>query len=414
MKIANEWANYFPVRVTLFGGLRVQAGDCIMDDSFARSEKLSGLLAYLIVHADRNVPIGDLLDAVWRESDSDQPENALKMQIYRLRTLFKQAGLPFFRECIIAGRGCYRWNPEIPCETDVAAYEAACQAALNACLNAEQQPLLERAISLYGGAFLPGCHSQSWVEPLEAYYQQLYRLSVSALIRLLQARQLHAQISELCRKVILVDPYWEDVHYYFIQSCISQNNLTEAVSHYRYTRQLFEEKLGIALSAHLDALCQELKSSDTHTTAELTLIRNDLQEAGRIQGAYVCDYNLFRQIYRLQARIAARSGITMALVLITMKPAPDQNLVKPVLSKPMGHFFIFLQKYMRSTDLLAPYSLNQYVLLMPSVSAQDTQTAIERVLSLYRVAHPRDHVTIEYLTDWVDPPEQNGLEPFQA
>lgn len=406
MTLLQEWGEYFPIRVTLFGNLQLKTGSCLIDTDFARSEKMSGLLAYLMLHSDRHVSVSDLLDAIWPETESDQPENALKMQVYRARTLFKQSGLPFFRECILATRGCYRWNPEIPCEIDTLVYEKACQTALNAHFPpTQQQELLEHAISLYRGDFLPGCHAQSWVEPLAAYYRQLFRLVVSALIRLFQEQQAFAQITDLCRRLALLDPYWEELHYHLMQSLISQGFSTDAITHYRYLKQLFNDKLGVALSAHIDALYQGLVSTNIHAAAELTLIRQDLQESGQVKGAYVCDYTLFRQIYHLQARIAARSGISTSLILLTMTETDDVSVQNSTLSTAMGHFFVFLQKYLRSTDLLAPYSASQYVLMMPVVSVQNLETALKRIISLYRTTHPKDRVAIEYLIDWVDPPE---------
>ena len=53
---------------------------------------------------------------------------------------------------------------------------------------------------------------------------------------------------------------------------------------------------------------------------DLGTIQQDLLEASRPEGVFVCEYGIFREIYRLQARQAQRFGMSVYVALVTLEP----------------------------------------------------------------------------------------------
>ena len=212
MSDRKSWEGYLPVTAAMFGDFRFEAGPSSITGKLNGSRKMSSLLAYLMLHPSTNVPVSELLEILWPDNERDDPANALKTLVYRVRSMLKEDGFPYYRECFIVKNGTYRWNPEITCVIDAVEFEQLCKAALpkdNA--DSEKELLLKKAVGLYKGEFLPKCASEEWVIPLSAYYQSLYLRSVLALCEILKERKRYGEVSDYCRKALILEPLEEEL-----------------------------------------------------------------------------------------------------------------------------------------------------------------------------------------------------------
>lgn len=133
-------------------------------DPAEHSKKGTQLLQYLILQRGAAVDVAHLVDTLWPQGRSSEPENALKTLVSRLRgTLNRQC--PGLGECIASQHGAYRF--QLPEGLTVDLYQVE---ALLDQLSGPQQDTAEtrsrfaELLTLYGKGLLPDQHSE-WAGP---------------------------------------------------------------------------------------------------------------------------------------------------------------------------------------------------------------------------------------------------------
>lgn len=394
--IPEGWQSYLPMRITLFGDLTVQAGDSSISAKLNGSRKMSGLLAYLLLHSGQNVTVQELLDVLWPENERDDPVNALKTLVYRVRLRMKEDGIPYYKECILAQNGTYRWNPRIPCEVDALLFESSGKAGLGAVFLPEKAALLEKAVAYYTGEFLPCCSGDEWVIPLNVYYHSLYLRVVLALIPLREEQKDDLAVVELCRQALAREPLEEELHCCLLQAFGNLSRTRDAEEHYLYMKALFAKRLGVTPSEKVRSLYQKIVDSEKRAESDLTMIKKDLQEPGIAEGAFVCEYSMFKQIFRLETRKAARSSSDTFLALLTLHSTTGGAIPPALVDTAMNQLLIISQTCLRKNDVIARYSGSQYVLMLLTSTAENARTVMERIQRLFQRQHPGSPATIRF------------------
>ena len=107
----------------MFGGLSVTTDGKTIPLSSQIGKQLTALLSYLICNYKQSVSKEKIIDNFW--PDSENPSNALKFAIHRLRkTLETVEGLPNVEMIVTTANG-YQFNPTISVELDTEAFEKA-------------------------------------------------------------------------------------------------------------------------------------------------------------------------------------------------------------------------------------------------------------------------------------------------
>ncbi|HBF65972.1 MAG TPA: SARP family transcriptional regulator, partial [Clostridium sp.] len=100
--------------------------------------------------------------------------------------------------------------------------------------------------------------SESWVIPIGTFYRSLYNRVVADLAKLLFEHKKYEQLSAICQKAILLEPYEEQLYIYFIQVLICTGHLEKALDLYHHVADLFMKELGITPSAVFLALYKDV------------------------------------------------------------------------------------------------------------------------------------------------------------
>lgn len=150
-------------RIELLGGMRAVCDDeCITQ---FRSRKTAALLAYLAFFRGPH-PRDKLVELLWPESSLEAGRNSLRVAIAdlsRRSTLPSPSGSALIPVLLQKDRGSVGLHREVT--TDVADFEKAVADARRALSLGVRVQAYERALSLYGGALLPGFY-EDWV-PIE-------------------------------------------------------------------------------------------------------------------------------------------------------------------------------------------------------------------------------------------------------
>ncbi len=373
------------IKVTMLGGFRITIGDKVFGDNATRTRQVWNLLEYLIAFRHKTISHGELIQSLWPESDNEDPSNALKNLVYRIRTLFIQADIPFAKDMIISKRGSYCWNNDIPCEVDVEEFEKFSKQAADTNLSSEERiDKYLKAISLYKSEFLPGSCYEEWVVPLIDYYRTTYFKCVHSALELLVETKRYAEVQAICEKAIIIDQFEEQVHKYLIYSLAEQGKHSKALAHYNYVMDLFYNELGVNPSQSMKNLYREIVKTVNNVEIDLNTIKKELSEADDVSGAFYCEYEVFKDMYRVEARSAARVNESIFVGLLTLTGANDKVPERQILTRGMEKLLQIATKSLRKGDVIARFSPTQYVMMFPTRTHENGQLVMNRLSQRFR------------------------------
>ncbi|MGI5967984.1 AfsR/SARP family transcriptional regulator [Anaerotruncus rubiinfantis] len=373
------------IYISMLGGFKLTVQDKVLSDTLNRTHQLWNLLEYLIAFRNKTVSQDELIEALWPNDGSENPANALKNLIYRIRNLFTNHEIPFAKEIIIFHRGSYRWNNQLPCVVDIEEFEKTFRIASDV-----EQPSefrieqYRKALDLYKGDFLPGSNYEEWVVPLTGYYRSIYFKCVYEAIRLLIKQEKFDDIRIICEQAIVIDPFEEGAHKHLIHALVKQNKQSEALAHYNYVTDLFYRELGVRPSDAMRNLYREIVKSVNNVETDLGIIKEDLSERNAVKGAFYCDYEVFKNMYRLEARTATRTGQSVFIGLITVTNSKDEVPDPQTLSRIMDQLLETLRTSLRRGDVISRFSSTQYVLMLPTLTYENGEMVISRICKKFR------------------------------
>ena len=394
--------NLIPIRAVMLGNFQLYVGDVLIDNDISRSHKMWNLLAYLIIHRDRNVPQEELIEILWPDENSQNPGNALKTLLYRTRATI----LPLIGDelqLILSQRGSYSWNHGLNCEVDAEKFAVCARQAANSSLTiAERLDLYRQAADLFKQDFLPNLAEQLWVIALSTYYHTLYVDMVFEYSQLLLDMERYAELASLINEAIRIEPYDDKLHALLITALLRQGNSLAALSHYDSATELLYRNLGVRPSEELRALYHEIMQERKSLETDLAVIQRDLQETASRPGAFVCDYGFFREAYRLEARRAGREGTCVHVVLITVSLPDGKTPALQPLNATMDQLLEAIRLNLRRGDVMARYSGAQYVLMLPTANYEDSQMVMERIVNNFYQQNRKNFLKISYKLQQLD------------
>ncbi len=83
----NKSAQSKELRISMLGRFELQVDDTVINDGINRSRKMWNLLAYIVSHRDKLISQQEFINALWGDESGQNPVNALKTLLYRIRLL---------------------------------------------------------------------------------------------------------------------------------------------------------------------------------------------------------------------------------------------------------------------------------------------------------------------------------------
>lgn len=137
----------WPVKLFTLGEFRIVLDDQPLRHSRKSPKRLLLLLKALIAQGSREVPIEQLIDVLWADSEADTAHSAIAIAIRRLRDLLGRD------DAVLLKGGRLSLNRDI-CWVDTLAFESM--------LQSENRVTIETALALYQGSFLRDDTSVTW------------------------------------------------------------------------------------------------------------------------------------------------------------------------------------------------------------------------------------------------------------
>lgn len=342
--------------------------------------KATQLLQYLIYHKGERVPRDKLVEVLYADDDISNPQNNLKVNIFRLRKLLAASQLPEY-EYIVHKNGTYSWQSEIDIEIDAIAFAHVAHEGADFRRGAEHRcTLMLRAVDLYTGEFLPMIASEPWVAVESVKYRDMFMTCVNDAYTLLQADTRFEDALEVCDKAIKVCPYDEDLHLKRISALIDLRRYQDALTAYDEASRMFLEDLGVSPSQKMLELYRRITGNVKNSTALINEVKENLHRDNPLDGAYYCNFPGFIDSYLFVSRLVERSGQSIFLMLSTLTDVHGVPLeLGDKLTVAADALHGAIQATLRRSDLYTRYSPCQFLMLLIGTNRENCDRIAERV-----------------------------------
>lgn len=392
------------LRVKMFGEFEMSIGDCSISEKINNSKKMWRFLKYIIIHKDKPVSQKDLIDVLWPGGNSKDPYNALKNLLYRLRIALEENDMPNAKKIITLKNNKFAWNAEVECEFDFIEFEKLIKEINIDGISEERTiELCFQALEIYRGDLARTYAGEQWIVPVNTYYHTLYIELVKKICGILMENRRYDEIIQICENSIKIDEYEESFYEFMINSLLKKGSSKEAMRRYESVVDLFYNKLGINISQSFKSLYREIIKTEKNTEFDLSVIKDDLREQSRKAGAFLCEYEIFKDIYRIEARLLERTGKSIYIALFNMTDMNDDAPVVKILSSCMENFLEIAVKSLRKGDVISRFSQSQYILLLPGITYENAEIVLERIIKNYKRVYPKKKVKIFYTLQPMEP-----------
>lgn len=375
--------------INMLGEFSLRSGSAEINDGNNRSRKIWLLMAYMIYYRSRPVSSEELIALLWRDEEgSTNPGNALKTMFHRLRTSLNELDPRGGRELIRHRDGAYAWNTAVDITLDIDEFERLCREASAAAAAEEKLERYLKALPLYGGDFLSKMSSESWVVPIAAYYHHLYVQSALEAVPLLESTDRWDEAIALCRRAIVQEPCAEEFYRHLMTGLIRQGRQAEAARVYEDMSQLLLNSFGIMPSEESLALYRQATRTVNGRTVSPGILLEQLRECTGPGGALVCEYDLFKLLYRWIARSVVRNGDAVHLLLLSITDSSGNELPRRSLDRVVDNLLDLIRSNLRRGDVVTRCSVSQFILLLPQANYEHSCRISQRILRSFNRQYP--------------------------
>lgn len=366
-----------------------------LDFKIINSFKLAKLLAYIVYHHHRKLSSNDLQTIMFDKGKSNNPTNALKTLIYRLRTILKNnLGEADY---ILSSHGLYYWNPAIELVFDVDDFNTFYHLGRDGSRdNVTQARNYQLAFNLYKGDFLPMLSEVKELILIRTYLNSQYLNIARYLIEYYMGLKHYEAVEEICSTVLVFNCNDEIINLVLIESLVKQKKMALAKEHYNKVITVIKDKMSKETISKMKYYLSQ-NNIDSEEKNNL-MIQNELVE-NTVEKAFKCDYQFFKKTYQLEARKASRKDNNKVVVLLTIKPKKyiEENLTiyHQVLEESSKDLEEIILTSLRLGDIVCKYSSRQFLMLL-DCDLEGAKKALDRIIGMFAAYNKYERVELEY------------------
>lgn len=352
-------------------------GNSIFSQS-TRTYKLFRLFEYFLTFRNKKLLPDAIIDNLLSDSDSDDPKNTLRTQIFRLRKVLKSF-LPddadeskYFSINFTNGYYCLEIGENTVIDVDE--FEGIIKQA-----DAERDfkgeisvELYNNALKLYKGIYLSDNAYEVWLVPTRNYYHRLYLKTLNKLIDIYKERNEYDYIVTLCEEALLIEPYEENIHINLIEAMLNQGQQKSALNHYDYSLNLLEKELDSKPSANFMEMQSKIQNyTSVKEVFDINNANKDMENEG-LFGAMQCNNESFKFLFNLQKRKSMRSDESDYLCIMNINQDKNKD------SKELSNL---LKNSLRKGDVFTFWNQNQVLLMLHDVRGDGIKKIENRIYS---------------------------------
>lgn len=291
----------------------------------SRSYRIFKLFQYFLTFRNKKLLPETIIENLWQDSESFDPKNMLRAQIFRLRQAIKgliPEGEDESKYVNVAFNNGY-YTLEVGENTiiDVDVFEQLISKGDNIRSTNTSKAIeyYKEAIDLYKGCYLEENAYELWLVPIRNYYNRLYLKTLFKLIELLKEKEEYEEITIICEKATMIEPYEEALHIYLMEAMLKLGQIKNALSHYEYITSILNKEMRNVSSPGMKEIHRKILSHFNEkgevTINELSSKLYKEDEDGPIN----IDTDSFRLLYTMKRRKRQQEGELDYIGLITLE-----------------------------------------------------------------------------------------------
>ncbi len=355
------------LRLNFFGSLTAEIGEITIDLEKLLGKQLSGLFALLAYNHGKVVSKEKLFAALWQ--DSDNPANALKYAIFRLRNALKEVDELKGIEVVETVKTGYQINDEITVITDYELFEKAAEHVHDT----DDLEDYKAAMRYYQGDFLHNLDNE-WIYLERAHYKiEMVNLAENMSNKCLALKEYDICL-QVCKFALEYDDFNDELIYCYIKALIDTKQYNEALKYYDTASKRMNKELGVGLQDKTNSLFKTFSSSDNENSkTDINVFSKNLYDAKELKGPMYCDYNVFKMITQYEIRTCIRNNRNKYLLFVDFvnEKRNMEALIKVV------------AETLRIDDVYTRISGSQIAILCSLQQTSDAYIVGERIISKY-------------------------------
>lgn len=372
------------VEIRLFGKLRLQINDKQLDLEECLGRQLSALFALFVCNHRQILSKEMLMETMW--SDSDNPTNAMKFAIFRLRNTLKTIPEMAGREWIKTAKNGYQFNPDFSVVLDIEQFE-------DLILKGKRTNNLkdyQQSLNLYQDHLLSGMDSD-WVILDRGYYRSMYFQAAELLSSEYLKKNWLKETLDVCKKALTFDPFNEEIIFNYLKALIEGKQYNAALVYYEDISRRFYKEMGLELQLKTRSLFNIISSGDTHASkADVEIFSTQLYENSKIFGPLYCDFATFKSITQFEIRDCIRNGRFKYILFLEFSGNGE------LLANAMNQLLQIISISLRINDVYARISVSQVAILLNLKKEQEAYLVIDRIIARFYKKISRKEMRITY------------------
>ena len=184
---------------------------------------------------------------------------------------------------------------------------------------------------------------------------------------------------------------------------MAMSRYQEAMTVYEKSTQLAFEELGLSPSPEMLRRFRIMGEHVSQTAEVADDIKNRLSEKEKAMGAYYCTFPSFVDIYHVFTRMMERSGISVYIMLCTLKhgngtvkweESKDRVASKKLASAISGS--------LRKGDFYTRYSYTQYLIMFSEIKLENCKIVSDRIRANFEKSCSGDYSVDFHVTSIAD------------
>lgn len=372
--------------ITTLGEFDIKAdGQSILRDS-NRMYKIYRLFEYFLTFRNKKLLPETIIDNLLSDSESDDPKNMLRTQIFRLRKIInsfipKNDNAAKFLNLNFTN-GYYSLEIGENTVIDIDEFEAFIQKGdkereydINSAVSSYQN-----AINLYNGLYLSDNSYEVWIVPTRNYYQRLYIKTLYKFIELLKKNGENERIISLCEETLLIEPFEENIHIELMEALLRIGQNKAAINHYEYALNMLEKEFDAKPSRKFtDFIKKAQNNSSRKSDLDILAIKKNLEEEPPTSAMY-CSIDYFKFLFNIQKRKSQRNNQNDYLCIATINRNDESYNDSIEFNKGLNDMFFALERTLRKGDVFTSWNENQILIMLHDVNESGTDIIEGRLL----------------------------------
>ena len=379
------------VKIITLGNFDILEGEqSILQTLNKRSYKIFELLKFFITFKDQKLLSETIVQKLWPDNDLQDPKNALRTQIYRLRKMLKNMGIMQEQEELGACRlafesGFYVFSLNKNTVLDSDKFCELIKKGNELKHSNPQQAITyySQALGLYRGEYLSENLYSEWVIPARNRYHRLYFRALLQQLELLKKAENYRSMLETCEDSFQIDLYEESVHVYYLEALLQLNQIKQATSHYKYITTKLYQELGVKPSPLLREIYLQIRQNPANKNdRKFDDIIRSLKDEELQEQAFYCEIDEFKAIYNLERRKSIRKPSNCFLGVITLINEGrqlDSSKQKTIMQKIKNILLCILRK----GDVVTQWNNGIIMFIVTDISWENLSIISRRIENRY-------------------------------